>query len=229
MSRSGETPLEDGEMSDNDMDKASVLHAEPGDKRARWDRHFLQLALDHARMSKDPSTKVGAVIVGPDGELVSAGFNGFPRGVADTAQRLEDREEKLSLIVHAELNAALAAARMGSRLRGCTMYVAATDAHGQLWGGPPCLRCTVEVIQAGVTEIVSWPMKTAPSRWHDSLAKAAEILEEAGIVYREVTLPFRYNPDLIAHLRRQRAWSERTFGPGDRHNRADARSTCPSR
>ena len=155
-------------------------------KQERWDRHFLRLAYEHARMSKDPSTKVGAVIVGPDRELVSAGFNGFPRGVADTPERLGDRETKLELIVHAELNAVLAAARIGTAVKGCTMYVAATDASGTVWGGPPCLRCTVEVIQSGIAEVVSWPMKTAPSRWHDSLAKARAILLEAGVAYREV-------------------------------------------
>jgi dCMP deaminase len=155
-------------------------------KQQRWDRHFLQLALAHARMSKDPSTKVGAIIVGPARELVSAGFNGFPRHVDDTPERLADRDTKLELIVHAEMNAVLAAARAGIRLKGCTMYVAASDASGRVWGGCPCIRCTVEVIQAGIAEVVSWPMKTAPSRWHDSLAKAKAILAEADIFYREV-------------------------------------------
>jgi dCMP deaminase len=152
----------------------------------RWDRHFLRLALEHARMSKDPSTKVGAVIVGPDGEVLSAGFNGFPRGIADTPERLGDRETKLRLIVHAEMNAVLAAARSGVRLRGCAIYVAATDPSGAVWGGPPCVRCTVEVMQAGIEEVVSWPMRTAPSRWHADLMAARDLLEEAGIRYREI-------------------------------------------
>lgn len=183
----------------------------------RWDSHFLRLALDHARMSKDPSTAVGAVIVGPDREPLSDGFNGFPRGIADTAERLHDRETKLELIVHAEMNAILSAARMGISLRGSTMYIAATNNRGLIWGGPPCLRCTVEAIQAGITNIVSWPAKNVPSRWHASLAKSRAVLDEAGINYREAEQPFQYNPDLIAHLRRQRAWSETTFGPGARH------------
>jgi dCMP deaminase len=145
----------------------------------------------HAQMSKDRSTKVGAVIVGSDRELVSAGFNGFPRGVEDTTARLADRDTKLELIVHAEMNAILAAARIGTAVKGCTMYVAATDAGGATWGGCPCIRCTVEVIQAGIAEIVSWPIKTAPSRWHDSLAKAKAVLIEAGISYREIEPEYR--------------------------------------
>jgi len=183
----------------------------------RWDNHFLQLCLDHARMSKDPSTRVGAVIVGPDREIISAGFNGFPRGISDTKERLEHRETKLELVVHAEMNAILAAARAGISLRGCTMYIAATNHRGLIWGGPPCVRCAVEIIQSGMSEVVSWPEENVPIRWHASLAQARAILDEAAIIYREASQSSSYNPDLIAYLRRQRAWSEETFGPGARH------------
>ena len=61
------------------------------EKQLRWDLHFLSLAKAHAMMSKDPSTKVGAIIVGPDLEIRSTGFNGFPRGVIDEEQRLNHR------------------------------------------------------------------------------------------------------------------------------------------
>lgn len=152
----------------------------------RWDRHFLNLAVEHARMSKDPNTRVGSIIVGPDREIVSAGFNGFPRGIADSADRLGNRETKLALVVHAEMNAVLAAARIGVRLKGCTLYLAATDDSGMVWGGPPCTRCTVEVIQAGIAQIVSWPFKEANSKWKDDVERARLILREAGLIYREV-------------------------------------------
>ena len=154
----------------------------------KWDKHFLGLALAHARMSKDPNTKVGSVIVGPDRELISAGFNGFPRGIDDTEERLNDRDTKLKLIVHAEMNAILAAARHGIRLKGCTLYLAATkEETGLVWGGPPCTRCTVEIIQAGITEIVSHPVKSIPSKWHEDLKLAGSLIEEAGIKYRELS------------------------------------------
>lgn len=155
----------------------------------KWDRHFLQLCIDHARMSKDPSTRVGAVIVGPDREIRSAGFNGFPRGIADTAERLNDRDAKLKLVVHGEMNAILAAARVGIPVKGCTLYLAATDVSGLVWGGPPCTRCVVEMIQAGIVEIVSYPKKAIPSKWHSDLEFAAALLTEAGIAYREVSAP----------------------------------------
>lgn len=152
----------------------------------RWDNHFLGMALYHSRMSKDPSTQVGAVIVGPDREILSGGFNGFPRGIADTEDRLNDRETKLKLVVHAEMNALLAAARTGMRLKGCTLYLAATDDTGLVWGGPPCTRCTVEIIQVGIGEIVSYPVKAVPSRWHEDLKMSRQLIEEAGIRYREL-------------------------------------------
>jgi dCMP deaminase len=152
----------------------------------RWDRHFLGLALAHAQMSKDPSTKVGAVIIGPGRAILSAGFNGLPRGIEDTESRLRDRDVKLKLIVHAEMNAVLAAARLGVRLDGTTLYLAATDDTGMVWGGPPCTRCTVELIQAGITEIVSHPVKSVPSRWHADLAVSRDLLGEVGMLYREV-------------------------------------------
>jgi len=137
-------------------------------------------------MSKDPNTKVGTVITGPDREILSAGFNGFPRGIADTQERLNDRATKLQLIVHAEMNALLAAARTGMRLKGCVLYIAATDSSGLVWGGPPCTRCTVEIIQVGISEIVSYPIKTAPSKWKADLEVARNLLAEADIKYREL-------------------------------------------
>lgn len=155
----------------------------------RWDRHFLGMALYHSRMSKDPRTQVGAVIVGPDRELLSAGFNGFPRGIADTPERLNDKPTKLLLVVHAEMNALLAAARTGMRLKGCTLYLAATDDSGLIWGGPPCTRCTVEIIQVGIAEIVSYPTKPVPSSWHEDLKTAHVLINEAGMKYREVAIP----------------------------------------
>ena len=152
----------------------------------RWDRHFLQLALDNAQMSKDPYTRVGAVIVGPDREIRSTGFNGFPRGIADTPARLNDRETKLKLIVHAEMNAILNAVRIGVSVKGCTLFLAATDDSRLVWGGPPCTRCTVEIIQAGIAEIVSFAQKSVPSRWHEDLAFARTVIDEVGMAYREL-------------------------------------------
>ena len=73
-----------------------------GDK---WDERFLELASHISLWSKDPSTKVGCVVVGDDREIRSTGFNGFPRGIKDDETRLSDRSQKYPLICHAEENA----------------------------------------------------------------------------------------------------------------------------
>lgn len=149
----------------------------------RWHRYFLKLAEEAAAMSKDPSTKVGAVIVGPDREIRATGFNGFPRGIADTEHRLNNREIKYKLIVHAEINAILHAARIGVSIKNCAMYLAATNGK-QIWGGPPCHACMPLVIQAGITEIITYNWKEVPSRWEESMAESIGLIEEVAMGYR---------------------------------------------
>lgn len=154
----------------------------------KWNEHFIRLAMQHSSLSKDPNTRVGSVIVGPDREVVSTGFNGFPRGIEDTSERLNDRDTKLGLVVHAEMNAIINAARIGVSVKDCTLYLAATDKSGAVWGGPPCTRCTVHVIQAGIRRIVAPPLKATPSRWHADLTAAQSLLIEAGIEFVEMPI-----------------------------------------
>ena len=139
------------------------------------DRRFLELAEHISTWSKDPSTKVGCVVVGEDREIRSTGFNGFPRGIEDDAERLADREQKYPLICHAEENAIMHAARTGVSLKGNTAYVT--------W--PPCTRCTRSLIQAGVSEVVYPTGIEIPERWEDDLGIAMGMMEEAGITIRE--------------------------------------------
>ena len=141
---------------------------------ADWDGRFLGLAAHIAGWSKDPSTQVGCVIVGPDREVRSTGFNGLPRGIADTRERLEDRELKYPLICHAEENAIMHAARIGISLKGCTVYVT--------W--PPCTRCARSLIQAGVNEAVYPASAEVPERWRGDFSLASEMLAEAGVTLR---------------------------------------------
>jgi deoxycytidylate deaminase len=77
-------------------------------------------------------------------------------------------------------------------LDSATLYVAATDDSGAVWGGAPCVACLLEVIQAGVTGIVSLPFKTVPSRWRDDIEESRRLIAEVGIHYKEVEIP----PDL---------------------------------
>ncbi len=95
----------------------------------KWDDRFLNLAKFVAEWSKDPSTKVGAVIVRPDRTVASVGYNGFPRGVLDHVDRYSDRDTKYAMVVHAENNALINARQS---LEGCTLYVTPL---------PPCTQC----------------------------------------------------------------------------------------
>ena len=88
-----------------------------------WDEYFLAIGHVVKLKSKDPKCPVGAVIVSPDHLVLSTGYNGLARGVADDEQLLEDVPEKLKWICHAEENAILNAARAGASTRGCTIYV----------------------------------------------------------------------------------------------------------
>jgi len=135
---------------------------------------FLELAEHIAGWSKDPSTKVGCIIVGADREIRSTGFNGFPRGIEDTLERLTDREQKYPLICHAEENAIMHAARIGVSLKGCTAYVT--------W--PPCTRCARSLIQAGIDVIVYPQSAEIPERWSEEIGISMSMLSEAGMSVR---------------------------------------------
>ncbi len=141
---------------------------------AKWDGRFLNLAKHISEWSKDPSTKVGCVVVGIDREIRSTGFNGFPRGIEDSMDRLEDREQKYPLICHAEENAIMHAARIGISLKDCFAYVT--------W--PPCSRCARSLIQAGVNEVVFPSDSEIPERWKDDFEIAIGMMEEAGVKVR---------------------------------------------
>jgi dCMP deaminase len=144
-----------------------------------WTQYFLGLATYLSTASKDPSTKVGCVVVGPDRDIRVTGYNGLPRGVEDTEERLTNRELKYPRIVHAEENCVAQAARIGARLAGCTAYV----------NFPPCARCARTLIQAGIAGVVCPPVDSVPERWRAEMETAAEMLEEAGVWVRGVVWP----------------------------------------
>lgn len=154
------------------------------EKQTRWDKHFLQMCLDHARMSKDPSTKCGAVIVGEDNEVITVGFNGFPRNMKDTQERLNNREEKLKRTLHAEVNAIISAARTHNSTKGATMYILGLSGD-LIWGGP-CFNCAIHIIQAGISEVVVARREDVPTRWSSIMNEAQEALLEASVSYRVV-------------------------------------------
>lgn len=133
----------------------------------KWDHRFIGIALEVASWSKDPSTKVGAVLVSPCKKKVSWGYNGFPAGIADTKERLSNKELKNKLTVHAELNCILNA----TETIGWTMYVTK----------PPCIKCAAAIIQAGI-EVVVCPSLDPNSSWFLDQKEAQNILTESHTV-----------------------------------------------
>lgn len=115
---------------------------------SKWDTRFMKLAREISTWSKDPSSKIGAVIVNDDRRILSTGYNGFPKGIEDTEERLNDREQKYPRIVHAEMNALMAALHSGVSVKDATIYV---------YGLPVCPECTKSIISAGIKRIVISP------------------------------------------------------------------------
>ncbi len=147
-----------------------------------WDRKYIELAKYVAlNWSKDPSTKVGAVVANFEMRQEFLGYNGFPRGVADTPERYNNREVKYTLVVHAEANAILKAGRLA---KGATLYV---------WPSfslpPICNECAKLVIQSQIAEVVGYePDLSDPrvQRWIDSISVSKTMCEEAGITWRTI-------------------------------------------
>jgi len=160
--------------SDGRKEMLTNLQMRAGKKR--WDLRFLEMAKLISTWSKDPSTKVGCVIVGPDREIRSTGFNGFPRGVNDTLARYNDREQKYPLVCHGEENAILHAARIGVSVKGCIAYCT--------W--PPCTRCARSLAQVGIAEIVYPAGVEIPDRWKADFEMSSSLLKEAGVIARTV-------------------------------------------
>tara|TARA_B100000214_G_scaffold354091_1_gene310669 strand:- start:214 stop:651 length:438 start_codon:yes stop_codon:yes gene_type:complete len=136
----------------------------------KWDDRFIELANFIASWSKDPSTQVGAVIANSNTKrVISMGYNGFPAGVEDTAERLGTREIKYEMVVHAESNALLFA---GPAAEGCTLYVTPL---------PPCARCAVLIIQAGISRVVCPTPDKSKEPWRTQSQISETMFGEAGV------------------------------------------------
>lgn len=144
-----------------------------------WNTRFMQMAQVISTWSKDKSTKVGCVIVSPEKEILSMGYNGFPRGVNDALEYRQLRPTKYEFVVHAEENALLNAGRNGTRLNGGILYVTM----------PPCTRCAGSIIQSGIKEIIYLEPEVQKqiSGWRDNLKYSFEMFNEAGIRYQEIS------------------------------------------
>jgi len=138
-----------------------------------WTDYFYNIAQQVKEKSKDERTKVGAVIVGKDKEIVSTGYNSFPRGIVDNRPERQERPEKYYWFEHAERNAIYNAARIGVSTKGCTMYLTC---------GIPCADCARGIINAGISRIfVTRAQGLNSQKWQDSAERSLEMFEEAGV------------------------------------------------
>jgi dCMP deaminase len=132
----------------------------------KWDYRFLDLAEFISSWSKDPSTKVGAVIVDNNNRIVSVGYNGFPKHIEDN-DRLKERDIKYNIIVHGEINAILFA---NKSVEGCTLYT---------YPFMPCPRCAGLIIQSGIKRVVSFVNKI--DRWEKDFELSRELFHESDV------------------------------------------------
>ena len=136
----------------------------------KWQARFIDLAKEIASWSKDSGTQVGSVIVRPDRTICSVGFNGFPRGVKDSQEAIENRDAKLLRTIHAELNAILSSKES---LVGYSLFV---------WPFQPCAQCAAAIIQAGITDVYCpYNDHLAHERWSESFRAALQMFDEAGV------------------------------------------------
>ena len=110
-------------------------------KQREWDEYFMKIAETVATKSKDPSSKMGCVIVDTNKRVVSLGYNGMLQGADESKMTLKERPMKYYFAIHSEMNALIFAKR---DLTGCTLYNKVAN----------CENCLKYCLQAGVKRFV---------------------------------------------------------------------------
>ena len=149
---------------------------------SKWDERYISLVREVSTWSKDPSTKVGAIVVSNTGTVIAQGYNGFPRGIADTDERLNTRSIKYNYMVHAEMNGIYNGAYNGVCLVDSTMYV---------YGLPVCHECAKAIIQVGINKVIAIPGFDTSDKWKKSGDISRELFLESGVKYF-TTKDFKY-------------------------------------
>jgi len=151
-----------------------------------WDEYFMSIAKLSSMRSKDPSTQVGACIVGLDNRILSIGYNGAPNGFSDDTfpwQREGDMlNTKYAYVCHAEMNAILNYRGTRKELENSKIYV-------DLF---PCNECAKLIVQAGIKEVVylsdKFKDKDGKLKETDSVKASKKIFNECGVKFTEVKL-----------------------------------------
>lgn len=121
----------------------------------KWDARFMELAEVIATWAScyQQDRKIGAVIV-KNKRIVTTGYNGAPAGIKTCVERGECLRKKLGIAsgtkheicyaIHAEQNAIIQAAKLGSSIEGATLYCT----H------QPCVICAKMIVNSGITRVV---------------------------------------------------------------------------
>ena len=146
-----------------------------------WDLRYLKLAEHISTWSKD-STGIGSVAIGDQGQVLAQGYNGFPRGVEDSQERYDVKEDKYKFVVHSEMNVIYNASYNGVSLRDSTLYV---------WGLPVCSECAKGIIQTGIKRVVMSSrdrisILPLSDKWRESFDLTKTLFEEAGVEWEFV-------------------------------------------
>ena len=140
-----------------------------------WKEYFRGIAQQVKLKSKDKYTQIGAVVVGADNQIVSTGYNSFPRGINDRLDERQERPEKYYWFEHAERNSLYNAALIGVSTKGCTMYLTC---------GIPCADCARGIINSGIKKIICERGSVGAKgvMWDEHAKRSIEMFDEAGVI-----------------------------------------------
>jgi dCMP deaminase len=139
-----------------------------------WPEYYLAIAEAVKLKSKDIRTQIGAVIVGSDKQIVSTGYNSFPRNIVDNNEERQVRPEKYFWMEHAERNAIYNAALNGVSTKGTSIYLTC---------GIPCSDCARGIINAGIKKVYCKEQDTTKNRehWDEHAKRSMEMFTEADV------------------------------------------------
>ena len=143
-----------------------------------WDQYFISICETVKEKSKDDSTQIGVVIAGEDKQIITTGYNSFPRGIDDSVVERQERPEKYMWFSHAETNAIINAALNGTSTKNSVMYMSC---------GIPCPDCARNIINAGVSEIVckkTQEVMNNPQKWEELSKRSMQMFKESGVKVR---------------------------------------------
>lgn len=141
-------------------------------KSLKWIKRYMRIAREVSYWSKDPSSKIGAVIVSETGRILATGYNGFPEKMEDNPSDYENREFKYKRIIHAEENALLNALKYSVNIQNSSIFV---------YNLPICSNCARLIAQSGISEIYLCYNDNNITRWKESFDISKSIFKECNI------------------------------------------------